>query len=145
MSLPCVRPTVCISPPCLCPGIPAYECHHRVYALRGYFSPYVYPSVCISRRVYVASCTSHRVCLIVSISIHIYVPTVPACVCPGVPPSACHHRVRPNVCMPPPCVYPGVPACACHHRLDAPSGCSYVAPCVYSSLCMSLRVYVLVL
>lgn len=49
----CVRPTLRVSPPCVCPGIPAYECHHPLYA-----PLYIYPSVCVSRRVYVPSCVS---------------------------------------------------------------------------------------
>lgn len=59
-----------------------------------------------------------RACVYVLSPLCVYVP---ACVCLGVPPCACHYRVcPPNVYMPTMCMSP---------------------PCVFSFMCMLLRIY----
>lgn len=123
----CVCPPVCLSSPYICPKL-------------VYVRPCIYPSICMSHRVYVSSRVSHRVYISllvhVHISLHVYVPTRPGG-CMFRSPTECMSLpcVRPTGRVSPRCVCPGIPAYGCHHYL-------YVPLCIYPSVCVSRRVYV---
>lgn len=127
----CVCPPVCLSSPYICPKL-------------VYVRPCIYPSMCMSHRVYVSWRVSHRV----YISLLVYpsmpmCPHVPACVCSGVPPSACHHRAY----VPPYVFRHGVYAPA-SQRMNAITTCMppcvFIPQCVCPGVCMSHRMCLIV-
>lgn len=148
-----VYPTACIPPPvsfsmCICHRVYAHPCVslHRIYVLnlcmsdRVYIPPYVCPIGCMSHRVCPIVCISHCWYIYPSMSM---CPYVPAGVCSGVPPSACHYRAY----VPPDVFRHGVYAPA-SQRMDAittcMSPCVFIPQCVCPGVCMSHRVCLIV-
>lgn len=147
----CIRPRV--YPPvsfsmCICHRVYAHPCVslHRIYVLnlcmsdRVYIPPYVCPIGCMSHRVCPIVCISHCWYIYRSMSM---CPHVPAGVCSGVPPSACHYRAY----VPPDVFRHGVYAPA-SQRMDAittcMSPCVFIPQCVCPGVCMSHRVCLIV-
>ena len=152
----------CLSPLCiyltLCISLRVYLLHvyvascvvhpcvplHHMYVLTC-----VCPTVCISLCVYVPSCVcptvcvSSCVCLIVSMSLHVYAPTRP-----GVPPSACRYRA-----YVPPYAFPHRAYAPASQRMNVTTVCMlsvgishhmFIPPCVSPGVCMSHRVRLIV-
>ena len=139
-----VYPSVCVSPPCLCPSVCVPPCACSRICLFVCISDSMCPSECVSScgfppppplcvplHMYFPSVCiflgeSVPSCVFDPLSLHIYV---------NLPPPVCTPVCMfVRVCVPPPCVCPSV--CVCPPRVYVPPMFN-LPPCVCPSVCMS--------